>query len=64
MLRHYRMTPSQFATLPEGDQVWLLGYEIHRARELKQWRERLVGNGGKDSKLTPEAATLLMLGGL
>lgn len=61
MLHHYRMTPSQFAALPEGDQVWMLGYEIHRVRELNAWRKHLIGDGGKKSNLTPEAATLLML---
>ena len=64
MLRHYRLTPSQYADLPESDQVWLYGYELYRRRQLAEWRAALVGEDPDKSHYTPEAATLLMIADL
>ena len=42
----------------------MLAYEVYRQRQIGEWRTALIGDGGKDSKLSPEVATMLMLAGL
>lgn len=64
MLRHYRLTPSQFGQLPASDQEWMLGYEVYRRRKLAEWRKTLIGEENGKSNLTPESATLMVLDGL
>lgn len=64
-LRHYRLTPTQFAALDPSDQSFILGYELYRRRQMHEWRQTLIGDGDpKDSKLTAESATMLRIEGL
>jgi hypothetical protein len=64
MLRHYRMTMTEYAALPKDEQAFMLGYELYRGVCMTEWRKALIGTEEGKSNFTPETATLLLLGGL
>jgi hypothetical protein len=61
VLRHYRLTPTAFAALPDGDQSFMLGFELYRARQLAELREAMSDEDPKKSKLSPEVFTMIAL---
>lgn len=65
-LNRWRLTPTEFAVMPEDEQAFLLAGEMHRQYEISEWRKLLIGDSGdvKESKLSPEAATMLRMASL